>query len=260
MGNKYYKSHYLKLSDSGVRRSIESALLSIGDFETLTYEHGPHKTHSRLKLLVSPSCRPPDGSRDFCFHEIPPNHFEVIEDNGHLGCGFIHQAYLKQLLGNSTAAQRVFAIQVRIIGPSSVGVAKGMLFVKEDLEEYKIQLPTSMVKVNKSKTAPLHTHVVLNIRQCFPSSNQKCMGKLLDDSKSDPSLTQIKALKLPSPDVRQVMLCKGVAEDNLQECKSFNIIGADLSLTLSLSLSILFSYRYGELKSAQYEQYRRGEK
>ncbi|KAL3774211.1 hypothetical protein ACHAW5_008536 [Stephanodiscus triporus] len=219
MGNKYYKSYYLKLSDSGVTRSIELALLSIGDFESLTYEHGPHKTHSRLKLLVSPSCRPPDGSKSelFCFHEIPPNHFEVIEDNGHLGCGFIHPAYLKQLLGNSTPAQRVFAIQVRIIGPSSVGVAKGMLFVKEDLEEYTIQLPTSMVKVAKSKTMPLHTDVVLNILQCYPSISQKCMGRLLDDSKTDPSLTQIKALKPLSRDVQRVMLCKGVGEDNIQE-------------------------------------------
>ena len=225
MGNKYYKSYYLKLSDSGVTRSIELALLSIGDFESLTYEHGPHKTHSRLKLLVSPSCRPPDGSKSelFCFHEIPPNHFEVIEDNGHLGCGFIHPAYLKQLLGNSVPAQRVFAIQVRIIGPSSVGIAKGMLFVKEDLKEYTIQLPTSMVKVKKSTTEPYHTHVVLNIVQCFPSSNQECMGKLFDDSKPDPSLDMVKELKRPSLDVQQVMLCKGVAEDIIYECKFFNI-------------------------------------
>ena len=54
--------------------------MSIGDFETLTYEHGPHKTHSRLKLLVSPSCRPPDGSALFCFQEIPPNCFKFIKD------------------------------------------------------------------------------------------------------------------------------------------------------------------------------------
>ena len=44
-----------------------------------------------------------------------PDNFDVIDDNGHLGCGFIHPAYLVQLLGSSQPAQRVFAIQVRII-------------------------------------------------------------------------------------------------------------------------------------------------
>jgi hypothetical protein len=169
--------------------------------------------------LVSPSCRPPDGAKLFCFHELPPNKFDVIEDDGHLGCGFIHPAHLVQLLGNSQPAQRVFAIQVRIIGPSSVGIAKGMLFVKEDIAEDKIQLPTSMIKVNKSRTEPLHTHVVLNIRQCFPSSNQECMGRLFDNFKDDPTLNMIKALKPPSPDVQRVILCKGVNEQILQQCE-----------------------------------------
>ena len=55
VSDKYYKSYYLKLSPSNP--SIKSALLSIKEFESLTYEHGLHKTHSRLKLLVSPSYR-----------------------------------------------------------------------------------------------------------------------------------------------------------------------------------------------------------
>ena len=75
---------------------------------------------------------------------LPPNQFDVIDDNGCLGCGLIHPAVLAQLLGNSQLAQRVFAIQVRKIGPSSVNIAEGMLFVQEDMKERKIQLPTSM--------------------------------------------------------------------------------------------------------------------
>ena len=104
---------------------------------------------------------------------LSPNQLDVIDDDGHLGCGFIHQSILVQILWNSQPAQRVFAIQVRIIGPSSVGIAEGMLFVNKNMEEYKIQLPMSMVKVNKSITTPLHTPVVVNICQCFPSSNQE---------------------------------------------------------------------------------------
>ena len=233
MGNKYYISYYLKLSPS--TPSVKSALLSIGDFESLTYEHGPHKTHSRLKLLVSPSCRPPGGGKSFCFHEIPSDNFDVIDDNGHLGCGFIHPSNLVELLGSSQPAQRVIAIQVRIIGPSKVGVAKGMLFVKEDIEEYQIQVPASMVKVNRSKTTPLHTYVALNIRQCFPSSNQQVMGNLFDDGKKDPTSSMIKGLKPLSMDVRRVLCCKGVSEQTIKQCEFSNIkIQSKASLTNSI--------------------------
>ena len=58
---------------------------------------------------------------------LPPDQFDVIDNNGHLGCGFIHSVFLVQLLGNSQPAQRMFAIQVRIIGLSSVNITKGML-------------------------------------------------------------------------------------------------------------------------------------
>jgi len=55
----------------------------------------------------------------------------------------------------------VFAIQVRIIGPTSVNITEGMLLAKEKMEDCKFQLPTSMVKINKSTTKPFHTPVVL---------------------------------------------------------------------------------------------------
>ena len=104
---------------------------------------------------------------------LPPNQLDIIDNNGHLSCGFIHLSFLVQLLGNCHPVQRVFAIQVRIIGLSSVGIAKGMLFVNKTMKEYKIQLPTSMVKVYKSITTLLHAPFVLDICQCFPSSNQE---------------------------------------------------------------------------------------
>jgi len=107
-----------------------------------------------------------------------------------------------------------------------------MLFVKEDIEEYKIQVPASMVKVNRSKTTPLHTYVALNIRQCFPSSNQQVMGKLFDDMKNDPSLSMIKGLKPPSQDVLRVLRCKGVSEQTIHQCEFSNIkIQSKSSLT-----------------------------
>ena len=101
---------------------------------------------------------------------LPPNQLDVISDVGHLGCGFLHPAFLVQLHGNSQPAQMGFAIQVRKIEPSLVGIAENMLVATENMEEHNIQPPTSMVKDNKSITKPLHTPVVRNICQCFPSS------------------------------------------------------------------------------------------
>ena len=65
----------------------------------------------------------------------------------------------------------MFAIQVKKIEPSSVCIAKSMLFVSKDMDKYTFQLPTSMVKVDKIITTPVHAQVVLNIFQGFPSSN-----------------------------------------------------------------------------------------
>ena len=129
MGQKYYSSYYLQVSGGGLKKiSIKSVLSSIADFESLTYEKGPHKTLSRLKLLVSPTCRLPSNSKGngtFCFYHLDESNFEVIDDNGHLGCGYIHPEFLCQLLGQSKGAQRIMAARVRVVGPASVGIAKG---------------------------------------------------------------------------------------------------------------------------------------
>ena len=49
---------------------------------------------------------------------LPHDQLDVIDNNGHLGCGFIHQAFPFKLLGDSQPAQSVFAIQVKKIEPS----------------------------------------------------------------------------------------------------------------------------------------------
>ncbi len=129
VGPKYYKCYYLGVSGGGLEEiDLRQALQSIADFESLTNKHGPHKTQSRLKLLVSPSCRPPCGDDSWCFHyPIPTSIFEVIPENGHLGCGYIQRNFLIELLNKSVAAQNVFAIQVRFVGPATLGIGKGMV-------------------------------------------------------------------------------------------------------------------------------------
>ena len=226
----YYNNYYLGVSGGSLPNlSLKSVLLSLGDFETLTYEEGPHKTLARLKLLFSSACRQPGSAcrqpggekfPKFCFHRVKQNNFEVIDDNGHLGCGFIHPEYLVELLGKSKPAQRVFAIQVRIVGPASVGIAKGMLFVKNDIEKYKIQVPTSMVKVPKSKTKPCHSDVALIIIACFTSKQRECFEKLFnDDPENNPTCKQLKELKPPSKNFNAVLRGKGVNDPVIQSCK-----------------------------------------
>lgn len=237
-----YKSYYLGVSGNDLDRiSVKSALLRIGDFESLTYKQGAHKTVSRLKLLVSPSSRPPSGrgskkktdaeineetneTNIFCMRRVSKDSVEIIEENGHLGCGFIPKSLLVEVIGNSKVVKkisdvndRVFAIQVRAIGPSSVGIAKGMLFVKDGIE--KIQLPASMIKVAPSKTKPLHDDVVLNITGCFPSMSNQCMGRYMNKDLKDPTVKQLKTLKPPFPDALRVLQSKGVDQVVLQQCE-----------------------------------------
>jgi len=189
MGNEYYKSYYLKLSPS--TPSVKLTLLSIEEFESLTYEHGPHKTHFRLNLLVSPSYLPPGGRKTFCFHQIPLDNLDVINNNGHFGCGFIHPAYSVQLIGSSQPAQSVFAIQVQIIGSLSAGVTKSVLFTNKTMEVYKILLPEAIAKVNKSMKTLLHAPVVLGIGQCVQANNQPSSQKFLREVNKPYSLLSV---------------------------------------------------------------------
>ena len=69
--------------------------------------------------------------------------FEEINENAHVGCGFIPKWKLKEIFGSSP----VTAVQVRIFAPK-LEIFKGMLIEKNGID--KIQLSTSMRKVQKS--------------------------------------------------------------------------------------------------------------
>lgn len=89
--------------------------------------------------------------------------------------------------------------------PPIIFTSETVLVVKEvGIEKYKIQIPTSMIKVKKSKTKPLHTYVALSIRKTYPSSVQWCTGKLLNDDLQDPTEKQLEEIKAPGQDVFKV--------------------------------------------------------
>ena len=156
MGNKRYKSYYLGVSGHGLdRMSVRSAFLRIGDFE----------------------------------RRVSKDSVEIIEENGHLGCGFIPKSLLVEVIGNSKAvtkisdvADRVFVIQVRA-------------------------------------TKPLHDDVVLNITACFPSKPNQHMGRHMNEDLKDPTANQLKALKPPCREVLRVLESKGVDRVVLRQCE-----------------------------------------
>ena len=76
----------------------------------------------------------------------------MIDEEGHVGCGYIPEDMLEQLLRtfkSKSIAENALGLQVRIVGPK-LGILKGMLFRKRGIT--KIQLPSSMLKVPPTKS------------------------------------------------------------------------------------------------------------
>lgn len=226
MGRKYFKSYY-RLQMPGV--NLSSELLKIAAFDILTIKGGPQKTASRFKLLANTACYAP-GSKEPCMHALETDMFEIIDDNGHLGCGFVPIDFLHEdILGNSAGACRAMAIQVRIVSPSMIGVAKGMLFAKKGID--KIQIPTSMIKVGKStRNKVLHTDVVLIVKQIFPSKNNDTMQRMINpnhcnnDSRHPPTENQMKELKPLQYMANTVLVAKGCPRETIDEYVGENML------------------------------------
>jgi len=216
LGRKYYKAYYFAVSGPSLPSiDLSTLLLTIGDFEKLTLEDGPHKTIARLKLLFSSACNAPNDNYP-CLYELDVEKFEIIEECGHLGCGYIPQDMVVELLGKSQRAQRAHAVQVRLFSPSKFGIGKGMLVVKKGID--KIQIPKSMIKVERSKTTPLHTNVVLVITEVFPSSRCEEMAKIL---RGNATAKQKRAhlTKHLSSMVENVLYAKGLSREIIDQCE-----------------------------------------
>jgi hypothetical protein len=104
---------------------------------------------------------------------------------------FIHLIFLDRIFGDFQSAQSVFAIQVIIMGPPSASVTRSLLFANKTIEEYEIQLPATIVKVNKGIAMLLHAPVVLDIGQCVPANNQPSSQALLREMNKHPSLRSV---------------------------------------------------------------------
>jgi hypothetical protein len=117
--------------------------------------------------------------------------------------------------------RRAIAIQVRIFSPTKFGIAKGMLVIKPGID--KIQIPESMIKVERSSSAnPMHPKVVLVITQIFPSENCYTMERFINYEVKDPTDNQKQKLNVLKNDIvfiKNVLIASGVGQVLLDKCK-----------------------------------------
>ena len=126
------------------------------------------------------------------------------------------------------------ALQIRAFSPTKFGIAKGVLMMKDDLDENTIELPTSMMKVGKSRSRkPLHDDVVLVISELFLSDKANTMNDILNPSSAptkrnnseEKSKEKSKEQKLlakiepPSETFLNLLMSRGVSEKLICDCK-----------------------------------------
>ena len=165
---------YMQTEGEGLTAISPAKYLSrIGDFSSLT----TRKVVARLELFQSPAykCK---STGEFMLKFFDHREFGDIDEKGHVGCGFICEKLLVEILGNTKFAERAICIQIRAFVPMK-GVYKGMLMKKRITEGPKILLPESMKKIPASKD-PLSEKGCLLVTQAGvdPSSTNNYMGRL----------------------------------------------------------------------------------
>jgi len=209
-GGQYVKLYYYVTRASGLNfRNIQNELEKIANFKALP----PEKVISRIELLMSTAAWTSTKKKSpYTFHlELPS--FEEIPERHNVGCGFIPPKMLEYMLGGLTG---VDVVQVRIVG-ASLGIFKGVLVKKPGID--KIQLPSSMKKVNKSQVT-VSDIVYVIFTQLFPSKKCEMIGRSINPRLNDPPESAVGDLKngrgVP-PMQQQLLLGTGVPEGILQD-------------------------------------------
>jgi len=166
---------YMQTEGTGLTTVSPAEHLSqIADFSSLT----TRKVVARLELFQSPAykCK---SSGDHLLRMLDQSCFGDIEEEGHVGCGFICEDLLVDILGNNAVAKRAICIQVRGFVPMK-GVYKGMLLKKRMKHGPKILLPESMKKIPASKAEGRSEKGCLLVTQAGvdPSSTNLYMGRM----------------------------------------------------------------------------------
>ena len=137
---------YMQTDGPGLETiSPKDVLESIADFSAIS----TRKAKARLELFASPAYKC-SSTKKHLLKFLNQSIFGDIEEKGHVGCGFICEDLLVEILGMNATAERAICIQVRIFIPMK-GVYKGMLMKKRITSGPKILLPDSMKKIPASK-------------------------------------------------------------------------------------------------------------
>lgn len=208
----YQKSNILRLTYL-LTKGINLAPVSpvdifdkLGDFGSLSLR----KQVARIQLLSSPAYKFSNGEyfkiyEASCFSEIP--------DKGHVGCGFICEKFLTEILGPTRAATQATSVQVRLVIPS-MGIYKGMLMRKKmDTNGPRVLLPSSMKKVPASKHPDRSMNAYLSICQAGvdPSQTSLDIGSIINGGKSSKSFRP----KCLGDMISRLLLAWGVPKDVL---------------------------------------------
>ena len=158
-------------------------LETIADFSAIS----TRKAKARLELFASPAYKYP-SSKKHLLKFLNQSIFGDIEEKGHVGCGFICEDLLVEILGMNAIAEKAICIQVRIFIPMK-GVYKGMLMKKQITNGPKILLPDSMQKIPASKKDGRSENACLLVTAAGvdPSTTNLYMGRL---PSIDPSINK----------------------------------------------------------------------
>lgn len=134
-----------------------------------------------------------------------------------LGCGFAPPSVFYRMLNQSSQmkrGQKYNTCQVRIFG-SSLGWGKGVLTKKPSIT--KIQLPSSMMKVQKSTLDTSDDFVYIMVKQSYPSKGCNAIGnELSGKSTSKSAIGNIKELHEQSQFINLLKM-NGLSRDDIRE-------------------------------------------
>ena len=204
---------YAQISGSGMESvDVQDWLSRLADFQSLT----PRKLVARLELLQSPLYKFPSG--EFAMFPISKTEFKDIEEEGHVGCGFICNEMLEELMRSRDAARKIICLQVRIYIPT-MGIYKGMLMRKKIDSGPRILMPSSMKKVEASQHPKRDESAFMVVTQAGvdQSKNNVYMGRLSSvNIDADPPPASFQPKKL-SPMITRLFEALGAPKDMVKD-------------------------------------------
>jgi hypothetical protein len=171
----------------------------LADFGALS----PSKIWARRWHYISAAIL--NKKKESAVYHITANDVTLIDDVGTVGCGFISEDFLEDILGNNAEAKRALGIQVRIFVPT-MGVFKGMLMRKTNI--VGIQVNLSLRKIGPSRHEEASDDGCIVIKRTFPSSDNFKIGRKFNLNTLSKGLKPISELDGFKTNLKEGKSCK----------------------------------------------------